>query len=386
MIKSKLTGLELTQPLYNSPTSKSITSLSKIIDHPVCVYYDDSAGHLQTLEIPHIENYYDIGYEIYNQSEEDDILYKVENGKKIYRQQHQIETLLSKLSVFSGMKILDYGCAKGTVMKRLKEKSSDIQVYLFDVSKIYEHLWEKFLGKENFTSYQVKAEWEGQMDVVTSFFAFEHLLDPVSELKNIGKLLKDQGLAYIVVPNVFQNYADFIVSDHIHHFSESSLRYVFIKAGFEVVEIDADSHFGAFIVIGKKLAMGKQAKEFIASTEELENIKKESQKIADYWNNLQQKILMFEKEHKGAKAAIYGGGVYGNFIATNLLDTSPLLCFVDQNELLYDEMILGKPVVSPQNINDEVSIVYVGLNPKIAKDVIYAIESWKDKKLEYLFL
>src|ERR1700692_2684872 len=117
MLTSALTGDLIETPIYNSGSNKSITSLSQIISGSTKVYYDSKIGHLQTNEIKDINKYYDEEYKFFDQSDEDDILYKVIDGKKIFRQQHQLDTLLSKVELKSGMKILDYGCAKGTVLK-----------------------------------------------------------------------------------------------------------------------------------------------------------------------------------------------------------------------------------------------------------------------------
>ncbi len=144
MLTSALTGDLIETPIYNSASDKSITSLSHIISGSTKVYYDPQIGHLQTNELADIDKYYDEEYKFFDQSDEDDILYKVIDGKKIFRQQHQVDTLLSKIELNPGMKILDYGCAKGTVLKRLHAERPDIMPYLFDVSQMYVPLWEKF--------------------------------------------------------------------------------------------------------------------------------------------------------------------------------------------------------------------------------------------------
>ena len=90
MIKSILTGKIIDFPIYRSVNNKSITSLSKVRDQPALVYFDETIGHLQTQELEDVDAYYNEEYKIYNQSEEDDILYKVIDEKKIFRQQHQV--------------------------------------------------------------------------------------------------------------------------------------------------------------------------------------------------------------------------------------------------------------------------------------------------------
>jgi 2-polyprenyl-3-methyl-5-hydroxy-6-metoxy-1,4-benzoquinol methylase len=384
MLQSTLTGTKIEQPIYQSEGGKSITSLSKVYERATIVYLDTNIGHLQTQEIASIDDYYDVQYEFFNQSDEDDVLYKVIDGKKIFRQQHQVETLLSKVNFSSGMQILDYGCAKGTVMKRLAAQRPDITTYLFDVSKMYVGLWEKFLDPEQYASYQPKTEWANKFDVVTSFFAFEHTPNPLKELATIKNLLNDNGLVYLIVPNVFENIGDFIVADHVHHYSETSLRYMMAKAGFETIEVDAKSHFAAFIVVAKKTA--QESISFVPDTAELERTNTQCRQMAIFWNNLQMKIRNFENSVSNKKAAIYGAGVYGNFIATCLQSLDSISCFIDQNPLLKDTKVFQKPVFKPSEIPSDIEVIYVGLNPVIAKQVIEGIEEWQDKSLEILFL
>ncbi len=384
MIKCALTGKPLQTPIYHSQSNRSVTSLSEVYNGSTIVYLNQDIGHLQTKEIENIDTYYDKQYEFFNQSEEDDILYKVVNGKQIFRQQHQVDTLLSKIKFESDMKVLDYGCAKGTVMKRLSAENPNIRTYLFDVSQMYVHLWKKFLTSDRYASYHLKEEWNGSFDVITSFFAFEHTPDPIKELRNINNLLKDGGYFYCIVPNVFENTGDFIVADHVHHYSEVSLRYLFAKAGFETVEIDVSSHFGAYIAIGKKVSQNSLELEIDSIS--LANVVKAAKETAKYWNTLQDKICQFEQSVVGQKAAIYGAGVYGSFIATCLKNLDNVQCFIDQNPLLHGTTTFDKPIIPNNDLLEHIKVIYVGLNPSIAKQVVEGFSEWQEKVSSILFL
>ena len=384
MIICALTGKPLQTPIYQSQGSLSVTSLSQTYEGKTVVYLNEEIGHLQTKEIENIEVYYDKQYQFFNQSDEDDILYKVVDGKKIFRQEHQVNTLLSKINFESGMKVLDYGCAKGTVMKRLGLQKPSVETYLFDVSQMYVNLWEQFLPSDHYASYQTKEEWNEKFDVVTSFFAFEHTPDPVKELRNINTLLKNGGHFYCIVPNVFENTGDFIVADHVHHYSDVSLRYLLAKAGFETIEIDASSHFGAYIAIGKKVS--QDSLKFEINSLSLGNIVNAVQETANYWKTLQDKICQFEQSISGQKAAIYGAGVYGSFIATCLKNLDDVQCFIDQNPLLHGTTTFNKPIIPNNELPEEIKVIYVGLNPKIAKTNIENIGCWCHKDHRYLFL
>ena len=384
MIKCALTGKPLQTPIYHSQSNRSVTSLSEVYHGSTIVYLNQDIGHLQTKEIENIDAYYDKQYEFFNQSEEDDILYKVVNGKEIFRQQHQIDTLLSKIKFESDMKVLDYGCAKGTVMKRLSAENPNVLTYLFDVSQMYVHLWERFLPSDRYASYYPKDEWNGSFDVITSFFAFEHTPDPIKELLTIKSLLKANGIFYCIVPNVFENTGDFIVADHVHHYSEVSLRYMFSKVGLNVIEVDSQSHFAAFIVIGRNTDV--KSISYTITQSDLVRTNQECLDIANYWKNLQVKIRRFEQEIGNRESAIYGAGVYGNFIATCIQNLSNVKCFIDQNPLLKGKKMMEKPILHPSEIPSEISKLYIGLNPKIAKEAIYNINDWKQNEYEYLFL
>jgi cyclopropane fatty-acyl-phospholipid synthase-like methyltransferase len=384
MLKCALTEKDLQTPIYHSQGDRSITSLSQIYNGATVVYLNTDIAHLQTKEIENIETYYDKQYEFFNQSEEDDVLYKVVDGKKIFRQQHQVDTLVSKIQFKSGMKVLDYGCAKGTVMKRLSASNPDVISYLFDVSQMYVHLWEKFLPSDRYASYHPKDEWNGIFDVITSFFAFEHTPDPIKELLTIKSLLKPDGVFYCIVPNVFENTGDFIVADHVHHYSEISLRYMFAKAGFQTIEVDSQSHFAAFIIIGKNT--DARSIPYEISQVDLKHTNKACLEMADYWSNLQFKIRSFEKECSDREAAIYGAGVYGNFIATCVKNFNNVKYFIDQNPLLNGKEMMSKPIIQPSDLPQEVTKVYIGLNPKIAQKAINNIEDWKQREYEFFFL
>ena len=384
MINCALTDKTLQDPIYQSQGHLSITSLSQTYEGKTIVYFNEEIGHLQTKEIEDIETYYDKQYQFFNQSDEDDILYKVVDGKKIFRQEHQVNTLLSKINFEAGMKVLDYGCAKGTVMKRLAQQNSSVETYLFDVSQMYVSLWERFLPSNRYASYKTKEEWQEKFDVVTSFFAFEHAPDPLKELRNINSLLKDGGYFYCIVPNVYENTGDFIVADHVHHYSDVSLRYLMAKAGFETVEIDVSSHFGAYIAIGKKVS--QESLELQINSIDLANVINAAQETANYWNTLQDKICQFEQSVSGQKAAIYGAGVYGSFIATCLKNLDDIQCLLDQNPLLHNTKVMGKDVYHPDELPQDVSSIYVGVNPRIASQVIGDIVSWNGKNLSILYL
>jgi 2-polyprenyl-3-methyl-5-hydroxy-6-metoxy-1,4-benzoquinol methylase len=82
-------------------------------------------------------------------------------------------------------------------------------------------------------------------DVITMWHVLEHVVSPAAQIREIKRLLKPNGLAVVAVPN-FKSYdaghykqfwAAYDVPRHISHFSEKSIRALFLAEGFELIGV-----------------------------------------------------------------------------------------------------------------------------------------------------
>jgi SAM-dependent methyltransferase len=373
------------QPIYVSEENVSITSLCEIYPQKTEVFFCDLCGHLQTAEIANLTEYYAQTYKILIDTEEEDQLYKVVDGKKIFRIDRQVTVLLDKLTLPQNANVLDYGCAKSATLKKLIKIRADITPHLFDVSEMYIDFWRKFARPENWSIYSLKPEWNAYFDLVTSFFALEHVANPRAMLETIITLLKPGSKFYGIVPNVYTNTADFVVLDHVNHFSVSSLRFLLTEAGFEEIDIDSEAHYGAFIVVAKKPESSVSKK--VPLPDLSASAKQQVKEITEYWQDITRKVKTFENNHLDADSvAIYGSGFYGTFIATCLSDLSKVKYFIDRSVYRQGKHLLGKPIIAPQDLDKHINTIYVGLNPQIASSNIEQIDLWRDRKHEYFYM
>jgi SAM-dependent methyltransferase len=374
--------------IFSSKENISITSLCEVHPQKTEVFFCKNCGHLQTTPLSDLETYYDRSYKILIDTEEEDQLYQLIDGQKKYRIEHQLETLLNKVVLPQNAQILDYGCAKSATFKKLAQIRTDLTPHLFDVSEMYIPFWEKFIESNNWATYTVKPEWSEYFDLVTSFFALEHVAKPEEMLIAIDRLLKPGGVFYGIVPNTYTNIADFVVIDHVNHFSQSSLEFLLKNTGFESIDIDTESHNGAFVVIAKKkstnnssLPENRSSQDAIADLEQQANI------IAEYWQNITTKVRAFESEHRDSKSVvIYGSGFYGTFIATCLENLDRVEYFIDLSPYRQGKYLLSKLIVSPQNLDKSTELVYVGLNPQSSSRIIDEIDAWREYTHEYFYL
>lgn len=105
---------KLGAPLYEASSDYALTSLCELRLGRVRIWLCPTCGHLRGEALPDTHNYYDSNYRILLDHEDEDQIYLVEGERIVYRTEHQVNTLLSKLDLPCGTRLLDYGCAKAS--------------------------------------------------------------------------------------------------------------------------------------------------------------------------------------------------------------------------------------------------------------------------------
>ena len=376
---------EFGAPLYESLNDHSITTMKKSVAGKTRVYFCLGCGHLQTNELPNLKEYYAHEYEVNLASEDEDQIYAVVDGRPVFRADHQASVLLSKVAWFSGSRVLDYGCAKAPTLKKVLSIHPEIEAFLFDVTDKYVPFWNRFPKRPFWSVHQPDPAWFGTLDIVLSFYVLEHVSDLHATLANVKSLLKPGGLFYFVVPNVYSNAADFVVADHINHFSPGSLHALLKTEGFGHIDVDAVAHDAAFVVTAR-LPIGTDIEEETRYLEVADTFSA-AREMAHFWRDMSQRVGDFETATKATDViAIYGAGFYGNLIASLLKNVGSITCFVDQNPHLQGSDLWGKKVLLPDNLPQDVTHVLVGLNPRKAHSIIESITSWHGRALSYFYL
>ncbi|NMY52319.1 class I SAM-dependent methyltransferase [Pseudomonas sp. WS 5011] len=370
---------EVGKPIYSASSNQSLTSLCELRDGKVNVWSCPVCSHLLSEAFADTVAYYESDYKILLSEEEEDQIYEVRNGEIVYRTNHQIDTLLSKLNLPDGAIVLDYGCAKASTLKKLSSQRPDLNIHLFDVSSMYKAYWEKFVSVDRYAIHTTPSTWDARFDVLTSFFALEHIPQPVDTVKKVYSLLKDGGVFYGIVPDTFGNVADFVVIDHVNHFTTPSLTYLLDAAGFTDIQIDDSVHRGALVFTARK---GSNKEITVDPTETLEK----SASLAQYWTSVNRRILETSKAHTGVTKAIYGSGFYGAYIASAMSDFDHVSCFLDASPFQQGKELFGKPILAPELLPSDVKVLYVGLNPSIARSIINSLEWLTSRGISVVYL
>jgi SAM-dependent methyltransferase len=369
----------LGDPLFESASERALTSLCELMPGRKRVWCCARCAHLQGEPLPDTRQYYATDYRILLDHDDEDQIYEVHGDRIVYRTEHQVTTLLKKLRPPPGATLLDYGCAKASTPNRLLQHRPDLHVHLFDVSEMYTAYWDRFIAADRRAVHQTPADWQGRFDVVTSFFALEHIPSPHDSVRHVASLLKDDGVFYGIVPDTFGNVADFVVIDHVNHFTAPSLFTLLQSVGFPQIDIDADAHRGALVFTARKSGPMKPRPDLPSTLTRAED-------LAGYWRRLTNRIRSAEDSNPKQPAAIYGSGFYGAYIASTLRRAEELRCFLDRSPFRQGKSLSEKPVLAPEQLPQDVRLLYIGLNPAIARDSIAQMPWLAERRLSYVFL
>jgi len=140
-------------------------------------------------------------------------------------------------------RILDVGCGNGAHLKWMKEHGWE--TYGLDINAQACKIAEKN-GIETFCGELEEANYpDNSFDVVTMNQVLEHVHSPCSCLKEAYRVLKDEGLLIVCVPNIDsyeskilkKYWPDLDVPRHLFHFNLETLKYLLERNTFYVEKI-----------------------------------------------------------------------------------------------------------------------------------------------------
>lgn len=378
MKSCRICASALAPPIYFQ-AAPAITSLSTTLDAPVTVYLCGLCEHAQSDDLENIRAFYDTEYQISAASEEHDQLYAVVDGRPVYRTQKQAEAALALMDLPRQARVLDYGCAKATTLRKIAETRPDIEPHVFDVSASYVDYWRTWLKSENCAVHEIPTSWLGSFDAITAHFVLEHVADPVQFLRTIRTLLKPNGLLFLSVPDPIANPGDLIVVDHLNHFTPISLCEAMGRAELAVERIERTMFAATLIALARKTGGATPGISLCGQ-------KKEVLAVAEFWRGAADRLRAFAEREPNTPTAIFGAGFYGAWIATALKGRANIVCFIDNNPHVRATKQMGLPVFAPTDLPDDVRALILGLNPLKARGIVAGSPELTSRPLKFVYL
>lgn len=152
----------------------------------------------------------------------------------------QIEDLTIK------SELLDIGAATGYLVKTAQDRGWKSQGV--EISKWATEYGQNKLNVKMFCGKLKDAKFKNnQFAVVTMFDVLEHLTDPLAELKDVNRVMKNKGILFIETINfdnfitkniIGKNYSLVLPPWHLNYFSRRNLKQLLEKSGFRIIKQD----------------------------------------------------------------------------------------------------------------------------------------------------
>ncbi|MCH9770315.1 MAG: class I SAM-dependent methyltransferase [Gammaproteobacteria bacterium] len=296
-------------------------------------------------------------YEVYSQSDgEEQAIFNQTTGNSCKRSDALTQFINNTNLLIANGKVLDYGCANGEFLAAFSSTQPNWKLYGADLDEKYLERLKKinnFVGLYNETN--IPAE---QFNLISLIHTLEHLVTPLKTLKQLKKLLPQDGALFIQVPNVLANPFDILIADHLSHFSPATLTFLLQQAGFKVQVITTDRVPREISV----LATPAPKKDI---TIEHTTVESQATIINNHLEFLQQILNNAEKLETQGEFAIFGSSISATWLASHFEN---VICFIDEDPNRIGKTHQGKPIYSINEIPQAMPI-YIPLPLNIATSI-----------------
>lgn len=136
--------------------------------------------------------------------------------------------------------VLDIGTGSGVMLDAIHAQFPEWHLYAQDVSDHQSTFLRNKLPLRGFIAgeltFQRTNDYVQQFDLVSMIHVLEHVLAPQQLLQQISRMLTDDGVLLIQVPNIVENPWDLGIYDHVQHFSPKTLSQL-VQQVFPYVQI-----------------------------------------------------------------------------------------------------------------------------------------------------
>jgi 2-polyprenyl-3-methyl-5-hydroxy-6-metoxy-1,4-benzoquinol methylase len=192
--------------------------------------------------------YYSEEYDQYTRSVRKDEVF-VRRWDRLYGLRKRCRAVMKHCS--TGGRILDIGCSTGNFLDTLRQ--CGWEVHGVEPSPVAATYAREQLGLSVFNGTLEDAQFDtGTFDVVTMWDVIEHLPDPAGSLREIARILKDNGLLVVATPQLDsldarlfgRFWIGYEIPRHLTIFSLRTLSQMAARAGF--VLVDSRCFYGSF--------------------------------------------------------------------------------------------------------------------------------------------
>lgn len=279
-------------------------------------------------------------------------------GELRRRSEVLVDRLLGLPDVPASGKVLDVGCGTGATLKSFSERGG-WRLYGQEMDTKNLHFLSPLAGFEALYT-DTPASLPGQFDLITMVHALEHFPEPAQTLRDLRSKIAPGGRIFVEVPNAEANTFDYVIADHMLHFTRETLSIVATRAGFAI-----DCLSTAWVA--KELSLTARP----AQPEARDYHPNAASGAVDQVRGQVGWLRRFVDASRQASATSAPFGLFGTSIAATWLASvlgDVVSFFVEEDPNRVGRPYLGRPVFSPQEVKPG-SVVFLALTPPVAAQV-----------------
>lgn len=245
-----------------------------------------------------------------------------EHDKRILNAQKRL-SFIQELNLSHSKQLLEIGLGDGVFLSRAHQKYECSGI---DPSLGYDYV-KNYLRKLDIVIYDVSLEEfksEKKFDIICCFLVLEHIKEPYQFIQNIKKLLNEDGVIIIEVPDVdtysSSNSDSLLTHEHVYHYNIDTLNYLMFNIGLELIAYDNKNvSYGFSLIAAYKI----NNQPVFSSTKSSFPILFEFQSFLKKQNNYISKMskivadILLESKNQNKKVGVFGiGYLFNRFVET----------------------------------------------------------------------
>lgn len=160
----------------------------------------------------------------------------IHQNHKYERMKYLVSYIKNFAEFCESVNILDIGCSEGAFFSVLRQEGFLGSLYGVELNSSFANYASINNGAYVLPSIE---EFHTPCDLITLNHVFEHLLKPADFLREIKRLLKQDGIIFIDVPDVeeYQSIADLHIA-HLFHYSIKTLTSLLEISGYKIINCE----------------------------------------------------------------------------------------------------------------------------------------------------
>lgn len=196
-----------------------------------------------------------------------------------------------------------------------------------------------------------------RFDVATMIHSLEHIPNPGRFLSGIReKIISDDGLLLVEVPDYPTNPFDLLIADHLSHFSTATLGRALASSGFECLALTNKS------VAKENTAIATPGRMAVPHVD----VDEASKVVSTALSWLRRVADEADQLAASGPVGVFGTAIGANWLAGGLGDS--VAFYVDEDSARIGKTWLGRQVISPAQVPEDARVL-VPLAPAIAMTV-----------------